>query len=211
MRFIRFLFTKKFLKHFSISVAITAFLLWLTLYSLSWYTKHSDYLVVPDFRGQYFNDVIQGDKFSDFKFVVNDSIFDPEKPKGSILSQDPFPGSRVKHNRMVYLTIVTLIPEKTSMPDLRDLTLRQAQSILETSGLKMGKLVFIKAFDEDAVQDQMHGGRVIAPGTKIDKGTVIDLKVGMGAKAEAMKKDSMPSDSLLRRKGEKISGNENSK
>jgi beta-lactam-binding protein with PASTA domain len=112
---------------------------------------------------------------------------------------------------MVYLTIVTLIPEKTSMPDLRDLTLRQAQSILETSGLKMGKLVFIKAFDEDAVQDQMHGGRVIAPGTKIDKGTVIDLKVGMGAKAEAMKKDSMPSDSLLRRKGEKISGNENSK
>jgi beta-lactam-binding protein with PASTA domain len=198
MHLIRFIFSKKFLKHFSISLGITAALLWLTLYSLSWYTKHSDYIVVPDFRSQYIGDVIMGDKFSDFKFFVNDSIFDPEKPRGSILSQDPYPGSRVKHNRMIYLTIASLIPEKTNMPDLKDLTLRQAQSILESSGLRLGKLIFIKAFDEDAVQNQLFGSRVIAPGTKIDKGSVIDLQVGMGAKAEALKKDSVKLDSLLR-------------
>jgi beta-lactam-binding protein with PASTA domain len=38
----------------------------------------------------------------------------------------------------------------------------------------------------------------MAPGTKIDKGSVIDLQVGMGAKAEALKKDSVKLDSLLR-------------
>ena len=197
MEFVRFLFSKRFLKHFLISIGITAFLLWVIFYSLSWYTKHSDYIVVPDFRGQIISDVIQGDKFGDFKFIVNDSIFDPVKPKGSILSQDPYPGSRVKHHRMVYLTIVSLIPEKTAMPDLKDLTLRQAQSMLESSGLRLGRLFFIKSFDEDAVQNQLFGNKAIAPGTKLDKGSVIDLQVGMGAKASEMKKDTTELDSLL--------------
>ncbi len=199
MEFVRFLFSKRFLKHFLISIGITAFLLWITFYSLSWYTKHSDYIVVPDFRGQIISDIMQGDKFGDFKFAINDSIFDPDKPRGAILSQDPYPGSRVKHNRMVYLTIVSLIPEKTAMPDLRDLTLRQAQSMLESSGLKLGKLLFIKSFDEDAVQNQLFNHAIIAPGTRLDKGSVIDLQVGMGAKASQMKKDSTQLDSLLTR------------
>ena len=196
MEFFRFLFSKKFLKHFLISIGITAILLWITFYSLSWYTKHSDYIVVPDFRGQNISDIMKADRFADFQFAINDSIFDPDKPKGSILSQDPYPGSRVKHNRMVYLTIVSLIPEKTSMPDLKDLTLRQAQSMLESSGLKLGKLLFIKSFDEDAVQNQLFERKVIAPGTKIDKGSVIDLQVGMGARASELKKDSLKLDSL---------------
>ncbi len=198
MEFFRFLFSKKFLKHFLISIGITAILLWITFYSLSWYTKHSDYIVVPDFRGQNISDIMKADRFADFQFAINDSIFDPDKPKGSILSQDPYPGSRVKHNRMVYLTIVSLIPEKTSMPDLKDLTLRQAQSMLESSGLKLGKLLFIKSFDEDAVQNQLFERKVIAPGTKIDKGSVIDLQVGMGARASELKKDSLKLDSLLK-------------
>ena len=198
MEFVRFIFSKKFLKHFLISIGITAFLLWITFYSLSWYTKRSDYIVVPDFRGQLFSDIAQGDRFSDFKFAINDSIFDSDKPKGAILSQDPYPGSRVKHNRMVYLTIVSIIPEKTPMPDLRDLSLRQAQSMLESAGLKPGKLIFIKSFDEDAVQNQLYRNMVIAPGTRIDKGSVIDLQVGMGAKASEMKKDTIGVDSLLK-------------
>ena len=155
-------------------------------------------MLVPDFRGQLFSDIAQGDRFSDFKFAINDSIFDSDKPKGAILSQDPYPGSRVKHNRMVYLTIVSIIPEKTPMPDLRDLSLRQAQSMLESAGLKPGKLIFIKSFDEDAVQNQLYRNMVIAPGTRIDKGSVIDLQVGMGAKASEMKKDTIGVDSLLK-------------
>jgi eukaryotic-like serine/threonine-protein kinase len=197
MGFVRFIFSKRFLKHFLISLGITAILLWVTFYSLSWYTKHSDYIVVPDFRGKAISEVNLGDTYSDFNFAVIDSIFDPDKPKGVILSQDPYPGSRVKHNRMIYLTIVSIIPEKTAMPDLRDLTLRQAQSMLESSGLKLGKLLFIRSFDEDAVQNQLYLHKVIAPGTRIDKGSVIDLQVGMGAKASQMKRDTVTLDSLL--------------
>jgi len=196
MDFLRFLFTKKFLKHFLIMIGITAVLIWITLQSLSWYTKHDQFIIVPDFRTLYVYDVLGNSDYRDFNFMVIDSVFEPEKPKGSILTQDPLPGSRVKQNRMVYFSIVTFVPEKTAVPDLKDLTLRQAQSILESAGLRLGKLIYIKSFDEDAVQQQFFQGRPVAPGVKLDKGSKIDLTIGMGAKAQEMKIDTTLRDSV---------------
>jgi beta-lactam-binding protein with PASTA domain len=196
MDFLHFLFSKKFLKHLLISIGITALLLWITLQSLSWYTKHDNYIIVPDFRGLYMQDVLGNPDNRDYQFSVVDSIFDATKPRGSILSQDPFPGSKVKTNRMIYFTVTSIIPEKTTMPDLRDLTLRQAQSMLESAGLKLGRLLYIRSFDEDAVQNQLFEKKPIKPGAIIDKGSVIDLTVGMGAKAAEMKMDSTLSDSV---------------
>ncbi len=195
MGFFRFLFSKKFLVHFLIMIGITAFLIWITLISLSWYTKHDKYFVVPDFRTIYIQDVLTNADNRVFNFFVIDSVFDAQKPSGTILTQDPSPGAKVKKNRMIYLTIVSFVPEKTVMPDLKSLTLRQAQSILESSGLLLGKLTYIKAFDDDAVQQQFFQGKIIPPGTKLDKGSVINLTVGMGAKA-LQRADSVRVDSV---------------
>lgn len=196
MDFLSFLFSKKFLKHFSLAIGIGAVLIWITLQSLSWYTKHDDYIIVPDFRGLYFQDVIGNPENRDYQFAITDSIFDPDKPKGAVLSQDPYPGSKVKVNRRIYITIVSVVPEKTTMPDLKFLTLRQAQSMLESAGLKTGRLLYIRSFDEDAVQNQLFEGRPIQPGTVLDKGSTIDLTVGMGAKAQERASDSTEMDSL---------------
>ncbi|MCX6304951.1 MAG: PASTA domain-containing protein [Bacteroidetes bacterium] len=193
MDFLGFLFSKKFLRHFLIAIGITLALIWIVLQSLAWYTKHNDYIVVPDYRGLSFVEVQSNPENVNYQFNVIDSIFDADKPKGSILSQDPFPGAKVKKNRMVYLTITSMVPEKTTMPELRDLTLRQAQSMLESAGLKLGKLSYIKSFDEDAVQNQLFKGRIIKAGTVLDKGSVINLSIGMGAKAMI---DSLKVDSL---------------
>lgn len=194
MDFLRFLFSKKFLKHLLIAIGITAVLIWATLYSLSWYTKHDNYIVVPDYRTLFVQDVLGNPDNRDYQFSVIDSIFDPDKPGGSILSQDPAPGSKVKTNRTIYFTISSIIPEKTTMPDLRDLTLRQAQSMLESAGLKLGRLLYIRSFDEDAVQNQLFERKPIPPGTQLNKGSVIDLTIGMGAKAEEMKVDTIENE-----------------
>lgn len=177
-------------------IGITALLIWITLQSLSWYTKHDHFIIVPDFRTLYVYDVLGNPEYRDFNFIVIDSVFEPGKPKGSILTQDPLPGSRVKQNRMVYFSIVSFVPEKTEVPDLRDLTLRQAQSTLESAGLRLGRLMYIKSFDEDAVQQQFFRGKPVVPGIKIDKGSKIDLTVGMGAKAQEMKRDTTLEDSI---------------
>jgi eukaryotic-like serine/threonine-protein kinase len=196
MDFLRFLFSKKFLKHFLLAIGILLVIIWITLQSLAWYTKHNDYIVVPDFRGSSFADLSSKTENRDYQFKVIDSIFDPDKPGGAILSQDPFPGAKVKKNRMVYLTVTSMVPEKTTMPELCDLTLRQAQSMLESAGLKLGKLIYIRSFDEDAVQNQLYKGKLIKAGTELDKGSVINLTVGMGAKAAEIIIDSVGVDSL---------------
>ncbi len=192
MELFRFIFSKLFLRHLLLTIGISLVLIWIVLQSLSLYTKHNDYIIVPDFRTMYYSTVQNSPDYTNYQFRVIDSIFTPDKPGGSILSQDPYPGSKVKKNRMVYLTITSLVPEKTTMPELRDLTLRQAQSMLESAGLRLGKLSYIRTFDEDAVQNQFFKGRVIRAGTELDKGSVINLTVGMGAKAAEL--DSIVAD-----------------
>ena len=197
MDFLRFLFSKTFLKHSILAIGISFVLILVILKTLSWYTKHNDYIIVPDYRTIYLADVLANPENSNYRFNVIDSIFDPDKPKGSILSQDPFPGSKVKRNRMVYLTITSMVPEKTLMPELRDLTLRQAETILESAGLKLGTLSYIKTFDADAVQSQFYKGKPVKAGTELDKGSVINLTVGMGAKATEVFIDTLGGDSLM--------------
>jgi eukaryotic-like serine/threonine-protein kinase len=195
MDFWRFIFSKVFLRHFLIALGITLALVWIVLKSLSWYTKHNDYIIVPDFRGLGLAEVKTDPGNVNYQFNVTDSVFDAEKATGIVLSQDPFPGAKVKKNRMIYLTVTSTLPEKTIMPELRDLTLRQAQSMLESSGLKLGKLFYIKTYDEDAVQNQLYNGQPVRAGTELYKGSVINLTVGMGAKAAEAAMDSVVQDS----------------
>lgn len=186
MTFLRFIFSRLFLKHLLIAVAIMSVLIWIVLRGLAWFTLHNQYLVVPDFRGMTMQEITGNTDNSPYRFQVTDSVFVHEKTKGSVLTQDPFPGAKVKKDRTIYVTIVSFLPEKTTMPDLKDLTLRQAQSMLETAGLKLGRLDYIPSFDKDAVQNQYYEGKVIRPGTILEKGSVISLTVGIGSKEDAI-------------------------
>ena len=166
-------------------IVMISLLVWITMLGLRIYTQHGKYYLVPDYTGQKIEDVLAGKDVAMFNFVVIDSVFDLTKTKGTVLHQDPYPDSKVKENRKIYLTIVSTIPEKTSMPDLKFLSLRQAISTLESCGLKTGKILYVPAFDADAVQQQKHDGKIIAAGTHLDKGSVIDLTVGMGSGSQA--------------------------
>jgi beta-lactam-binding protein with PASTA domain len=184
MGFFRFLGSKRFLKHLLGMILVLSALVWIVLFALRVYTQHETYYIVPDYTGKTIDDVKVGNESSKFDFVVIDSVFDLKKTKGTVLHQDPYPDSKVKENRKIYLTIVSFTPEKTSMPDLRFLTLRQAINTLESCGLKTGKILYVPAFDADAVQQQRFDGKVIAAGTHLDKGSSIDLTVGMGSKGQ---------------------------
>jgi beta-lactam-binding protein with PASTA domain len=197
MDFFRFLFSKRFLMHILGMIVMISVLVWIVLFTLRIYTQHGTYYIVPDYTGKQIEEVMAGQESGKFDFVVIDSVFDLNKPKGSVLRQDPYPDSKVKENRKIYLTIVSFVPEKTSMPDLKFLTLRQAINTLESCGLKTGKILYIPAFDADAVQQQRYDGKVIAAGTHLDKGSVIDLTVGMGSRGQAeIKEPTVEQDSM---------------
>ena len=200
MDFFRFLFSRKFLKHLVSAILVFIVLIWGVFLFLRIYTKHGQYLTVPGMMGLTIEQARANADFGDFELVIIDSVYDLTHPRGMILHQDPPPGSEVKKNRTIYLSVVTYVPGKTSMPDLRFLTFRQAVSILESCGLRTGKISYIRTFDVDAVQQQFLNGAVIEPGTKIDKGLSIDLTLGMGSKGQLedlrYRTDSISKDTL---------------
>jgi beta-lactam-binding protein with PASTA domain len=175
-----FVKSRLFFRQFLISVVVTAIILFGIFKILEAYTFHGREVIVPDCTGFTLSEIKSSPAFADFDFVVVDSVYDPQKEKGTIVTQDPLPKSKVKEHRKLYLTVIASVPEKVSMPDLKDLTLRQAIATLQTFGLVIGKMEYVPDIGTNAVLRQMYQGKEVRPGTMLQKGAVIDLVLGMG-------------------------------
>jgi len=173
--------SKKLYIHLLILISLGIIILLTAVYSLDSFTRHGKTVSVPDFRGYFYNELSDQAEFDKFRFVIIDSIYDADKEKGSIASQDPKPESLVKENRTIYLTVIAMTPEMVQMPNLIDLSKRNAISILETYGLKVSKLGFVENLAKDAVVEQLYRGEEIEPGVEIIKGSGIELVLGLGA------------------------------
>ena len=158
---------------------LSGVLLWLTFRLLDKYTRHDDVYTMPDFIGQNYSQV-KHDYAKDFHFILIDSVYPKGQEPGSIYQQDPLPGSKIKKGRNVYAIIVAVNPEKTIMPNLKNLSLREAIGRLESSGLDVDRLDYQSYSYKNNVIDQYYQGEPIAAGTELVKGSKIVLKVGIG-------------------------------
>lgn len=100
----------------------------------------------------------------------------PDVPRGFIAMQDPAPGGVVKRGRRISV-IVSLGAQGTSVPVVEGSTERQAGILLESAGLRRGKVA--RVYSDEAGKDL-----VIAsdpPGeTVVEQETVVDLLVSLG-------------------------------
>lgn len=189
MSFITFIKSKHFFKHLGIAVILTIFLIWLSLRLLDLFTMHGKFITVPDFKGVSVEELDNFSDDHDLKYVIIDSVYDLSLKKGTIALQDPAANSKVKKNRTVYLTVVSSTTEKVKMPNLIDLTLRQAIAMLESFGLRAGSLKYVPDIARNAVLRQRYKGKDISEGSIVDKGSRIDLILGIGNSSD---KTSVP-------------------
>ncbi len=187
MSFFSFLRSKVFFRHTMIAVVVTIVIMWLILRMLNIYTRHGQAIVVPNFIGVSLAKIDDFASDNDLEAAIVDSVYEMSLPKGTVAMQDPLPGTKVKKNRKIYLTVVALKPEQVAMPNLVDLTLRQATSMLETYGLKIGNLTYVPDIANNAVLKQKYKGIDIKEGFLIEKGTKIDLVLGKGNDKENSK------------------------
>ena len=148
---------------------------------LRWFTRHGREYEVPDMRGKSHAELVTYQEESNshhFKFLVNDSVFVPDVEGGTIMSQDPAPGQKVKRGRKIYLSVSTVNPPQVEMPNLIDLSLRQAENLLKTNDLKLGQVVYKPSRYVNAVLEQRYKGRSIRPGTRLPYQAEITLVVG---------------------------------
>ncbi len=178
MKFTELIKTKTFWKHIILMIIVSLVIVFIIIQSLNMITRHGKEFAVPDFVGQKLENVQNSDKYDNLEFMVVDSVFNAKLPAGQILTQDPLPMSKVKSGRTIYLTVVSNTPEFMLMPNLVDLSLRQATALLETYGLQAGKLEYREDMAHNAILAMKYKGKPIKENDKIQKGSVIDLVVG---------------------------------
>ena len=176
---LQFLKEKKFYLNLLIILLLFIGLLWLTFRLLNRYTRHDEVYSMPDFVGQDYHEV-ERQYSHDFNFFLIDSVYPKGQQPGSIYQQDPLPNSKIKKGRNVYIIIVAKTPEKTVMPNLKNLSLRQAIGSLESAGLNVEHLDYRDSPYKNAIIDQYYNGQPIAVGTELVKGSKIVLCVGIG-------------------------------
>lgn len=184
MHLIRFLFSKAFVINLIVALALVAVGLYFTMNYLNEYTLHGFSIEVPNCEGMLFEDADSLVSQNDFTAVISDSVYLEGKKGGVVIEQDPLAGKEVKQGRKIYMTITAMRPPQIAMPNLVDMSLRQAMSLMETYGLTVGELSYAPDPCTNCVLAQMEGDEEIEEGEKINKGAKINLVLGQGLSKE---------------------------
>jgi beta-lactam-binding protein with PASTA domain len=147
-------------------------------FSLGLYTRHGSGIPVPQLKGISVERAMSllHDQGFDYKI---DSVYVGDQQPGSVVEQDPDAGTFVKENRTIYLTVVTRLAPPVALPDLESYTYREAVATIANYGLKVGDTSY-RSDIANHVLEVRFGGQVIKPGTKLPKGSRIDLVLGNG-------------------------------
>lgn len=182
--YFRFLFTPMFLINFFCAIIVAGLAFWGLLAYLDNYTLHGENIAVPNFYGIHVNDLDSFSKEKNLRYMINDSVYSDELPKGTVVKQDPIAHTEetesfVKPNRTIYLMVVRSGVEYKTMPKVKDLSKDFAISSLMINGLTYA-IKPVPGEYRDLVYGAYYKGKEIKEGEKIPKGSEILLHVGRG-------------------------------
>ena len=143
-------------------------------------TNHGESVTVPDLTGIKVEELESYLKEHDLRYAVNDSTYSDEHPPLAVLRQFPKAGSKVKLNRVIYVSLNRVTPPTLPVPDLVDRSLINAEVVLKSNELKRGKIIYEASQFQNLVLEMRMNGQPIIAGTRIVKGSTIDLVVGDG-------------------------------
>jgi eukaryotic-like serine/threonine-protein kinase len=143
-------------------------------------TNHGESITVPDLKGMGVEELEVFLKDHELRYTINDSAYSSEFPPLVVLRQFPQPGTQVKINRVIYVSLNRVAPPTLPLPDLVDRSLVNADVVLKSVELKRGKILYVPSPFRNLVKEIRYEGKEIKAGTRITKGAVIDLVVGDG-------------------------------
>ncbi|MEX2512773.1 MAG: PASTA domain-containing protein [Cyclobacteriaceae bacterium] len=145
------------------------------------YTHHGETVSVPDLEGYHYDELQEYLDIRDLRMEINpDSGYVADAEPLHVLKQNPKPGTKVKQNRKIYITLNATNAPLIKMPNLVNTPLKNAQEILSNFGLVRGEIVYVPDIGHNVVLNQKYRGREIKEGFEIPKGSQIDLVVGDG-------------------------------
>ncbi|MCL6268009.1 PASTA domain-containing protein [Flagellimonas myxillae] len=179
--FLSFLKSKVFLIQLALALGVVVLLVFLTLQWLKSSTNHGEFVEVPDFSRMSVMEMRDAVKKAGLRSQVLDSSnYNPDYPRFSILEQNPAAGIKVKANRKIYFTVNPSGYKKVTVPDIIQVTQRNARTMLHAVGLEVQRVTYRDELGLDMVYGLKHKGKHIKPGDKLPKTSKIELICGNG-------------------------------
>ena len=185
MDFIKFLFSKSFLKQLLFAGIALIIFCFLTLKWLKSYTNHATFVTVPPLTGKTYEVAQMLLKDNALRGEVQDSSnYNPNYPKGSIIEQNPLAGSQVKEDRKIYLILNPSTYRKFAVPDVIRRTYRQTKPKLEALGFQIGELIYVDDLGKNEILQIRYKDQIIEAGTMLPKTSTLDLVLGNGVRKQ---------------------------
>ncbi|MGZ3945236.1 MAG: PASTA domain-containing protein [Mucilaginibacter sp.] len=181
-KFGAYLKTKDFRKTILLAIGSIIAIGLIAFYSLDFYTRHDSGVPVPKLTGLQINNALNILKQQGFGVSI-DSVYVLDQAPGTVVEQDPDAGTEVKENRVIYLKIVKNQAPPVALPDILDAPYISAVATISNYGLKVGDTTYRSDIARDHVLEVRFAGQAIQPGSKLPKGSKIDLVLGDGAGA----------------------------
>ena len=187
--------SKNWMYNIGAAIGVVGLLIFTVYLGLSWYTKHDVRIKVPTIVGKTISDAEAELSQLGLTVKIIDSVYNEKAEAFSIIEQIPAANEEVKPDRAIYVIINSGNKPKVKMPKLIDQSLTLSKAVIKNNGLVLGNVTY--SYDEignNLVISQTINGREIAPGTLINKGTVIDLVVISNNKDQFPEADSLKVD-----------------
>jgi len=179
--FFNFLKSKTFLIQLGLAAVAVLVLVFVALQWLKGTTNHGEFVEVPDFSKMSVMEMREAVEEAGLRYQVLDSSdFNPDYPRFSILDQNPPAGNKVKTNRKIYFTVNPSGYKKVTVPDIIQVTQRNASSMLKAVGLEVERVTYIDELGKDMVYNMKFKGKYIKPGDKLPKTSKVELICGNG-------------------------------
>lgn len=167
-------------------MAVTAIVL--VVLMLQWLkasTNHGEHILVPDLAGKTMIEVRELLDKAGLRYQVLDSAnYNPKYPRFSVIEQNPPAGELVKEDRKIYLTVNPSGYKDVTIPDIIQVTRRNAEARLRAVGLEVGRVTYIDELGKDMVYYIKYKGKDIKPGEKLPKTSKVELVCGNGTVTE---------------------------
>ena len=179
----KFFYSRAFIKQIFLATIIFAVIVLFSIIFLFFYTNQTSKVLVPNLIGYSMEDVDQIIKKNKLRYeVIDSSFFDPDFEKKTVIEQIPQHSLRVKKNRKIYLTINPSSYGNVVLPNLIQLTKRNAESTLSALELEIGEISYEDNIGKDMVLKVLYMDSEINEGYIIPKKSKIDFVLGNGVK-----------------------------
>ncbi|GHT67685.1 hypothetical protein AGMMS50239_31310 [Bacteroidia bacterium] len=174
------IFKNVIIKNLLLVILLFAILVFGISLLLNTYTHHGESVEIPDVKAMKLEVAKPLFESRELFYQVIDSTYNKTVSPGTIIETIPPVGSKVKKGRTIYIRLNSYTSGMTSVPDVKDVSQRQAVAMLNSLGFIKVETKWVEGAYRDLVVGLEYRGRALQIKDKVPADAVLTLLVSSG-------------------------------